>query len=835
MNILHLDGEWGFRAIGKYEPIPPSHRRVIAWMKGTVPGTVHTDLMANGVIPDPFYRMNELDVQWVDKLQWEYRKEFTVTPELLGERRIGLTAKGLDTFAKISVNGKKIAETANMFVEHNFDVKRFLKLGDNVIEILFDSPVYRAKALERKHGQLQVALEPHRVYARKAQYSFGWDWGPKLTTSGIWRDIYFEGYSVGQIRDPRVKVISANKKRAVVEIQAHLDLVREGRMKLYVTVSNGQTRIEQHVSATKGTAHVSIEIPNPKLWWPNSYGEQTLYTASLSLMDGDSEIHNVSVPFGIRTVRLLQKKDDEGKTFIIEVNGVKIFCKGANWIPCDNFIPRISPSIYENLLTRARDAHMNMIRVWGGGFYEQDVFYELCNRLGLMVWQDFMFACGEYPEERWFLSLVEKEAEQVVKRLRNHPSIVLWCGNNECEWIYCTENPGKKPDDMVGSTIFREILPRAVKKHDGTRPYWRSSPFGEGFPNSEANGNHHQWAVWSAWKDYKEYERDHARFVTEFGFQAPANLKTYEAVTIPEDRFPQSPVMEHHNKQVEGTERLFRFQSARFTVGATFEGFVYKGQLVQAEALKYAVEHWRRRKFKTAGSIFWQLNDCWPASSWSVIDSALRPKAGWFYAKRFFAPVLVSIRRIGDGIEVWGTNDLLRPVKGALEVALLSFDGARLLEKKEEITLKMNSSHRLMNISVLELPPFDPSTHYIRARLLEEDRVHSENRLFFVEPKHLWLPNPNIQTTFRNDSGATPLTLSTDVFAKNVYLELDHSIPNDNYFDLDAGECKAVTIQSTEPASEIERRLTIRWLESRAVPMNIQGDRYIHKTDEGGL
>jgi beta-mannosidase len=770
--------------------------------------------MGNGVIPDPFYRMNELDVQWVDKLQWEYRKEFTVTPELLAERRIELTAKGLDTFAEIRVNGRKIGETANMFLEHKFDVKRFLDPGSNVIEILFDSPVYRAKTLERKHGKLEVALEPHRVYLRKAQYSFGWDWGPKLTTSGIWRDIYFEGCSVGRIHDPWVKVLSTHKKRALVEIRAHLDLVREGRMKLRVTVCNGQTRIEQDAAVIQGVARVSIEIPNPKLWWPNGYGEQALYTASLTLMNEDSVVHNVAVAFGIRTVRLLQQKDDEGKTFIIEVNGTKIFCKGANWIPCDNFIPRISASKYEILLTSARDAHMNMIRVWGGGFYEQDVFYELCDRLGLMVWQDFMFACGEYPKQRWFLSLVEKEVEQVVKRLRNHPSIVLWCGNNECEWIYCTENPGKEPDDMSGSTIFREILPRTVKKHDGTRPYWRSSPWGQGFPNNEANGNHHQWTVWSGWKDYKAYERNQARFVTEFGFQAPANLKTYEAVTIPEDRCPQSPVIEHHNKQIEGTERLFRFQSAHFTIGATFEDFIYKGQLVQAEALKYAVEHWRRRKFKTAGSIFWQLNDCWPVSSWSVIDSALRPKAAWFYAKRFFAPLLVSIRRRRHGIEVWGTNDLRCPVKGVIEVALLSFDGARLLEKKQSINLKTNSSHRLMNIGAVGLPPFDPSIHYIRARFLEEDRVHCENRLFFVEPKHLRLPHPNIQTAIRNEKGATLLTLSTDVFAKNVHLELDHPIPDDNYFDLDAGENKVITIQTNEPVSEIERRLAIRWLES---------------------
>ncbi|MEX0602307.1 MAG: glycoside hydrolase family 2 protein [Bacteroidota bacterium] len=814
MNHLDLNGEWNFRAVAKYGPPPATCRRVLDWAVGTVPGTVHTDLMANGIIPDPSYRMNELDVRWVDALQWLYRKEFTVPAELLSERQVMLVAKGLDTFATVSLNGKRLGNTANMFIGHSFDVRRVLKPGRNVMEILFDSPTYRTKALERKHGQLQVALESHRVYSRKAQYSFGWDWGPTLTTSGIWRDIFIEGFSDGKVRDPWVNVMSVDTKRAVLQVHARIEAVARKGMKLHVTINNEHTRVERQVAVSGREVRMSMAIPQPNLWWPNGYGEQPLYTATFTLRHDGSEVHSVSVSFGIRTIRLVQEKDEQGKTFIFEVNGVKIFCKGANWIPCDNFIPRIPDSTYERLLTHARDAHMNMIRVWGGGFYEQDHFYNLCDRLGLMVWQDFMFACGEYPKQGWFLSLVKHEAEQVVKRLRNHPSIVLWCGNNECEWIYCTENPGKKPDDMSGARIFSELLPSVVQQHDGSRPYWRSSPFGDGCPNSESNGNHHQWTVWSAWKDYKEYHQDAARFVTEFGFQGPAHVKTFEAVTVPEDRNPQSPVMEHHNKQIEGTERLFRFQSAHYTVGRTFEDFIFKGQLLQAEALKYAVEHWRRRKFGTAGALFWQLNDCWPVSSWSVIDSALRPKAAWFHAKRFFAPLLVSLKKEGNILEVWGTNDLLDSVTGTLELTLLSFTGERVWHKETEVRLARNSSRVVHRIPMNDVPQIDPTVMYFRARLAAGEVRLSENRLFMVEPKHLRLPKANITACIKKEGAEALITLSANAFVNALCLESEDAVFDDNYFDMDAGETKSVAIQSTRPDRLPPEGITVRWLES---------------------
>ncbi|MBI3585516.1 MAG: glycoside hydrolase family 2 protein [Ignavibacteriales bacterium] len=812
MKKIDLNGLWRFKAMNKYRTLPANKRDVMRWMTATVPGTVHTDLLANEKIADPFYRMNELDVQWVDSQQWLYRREFEVTEDVLKENKIELVAEGLDTYAEIRCNGTLVGSTANMFVEHRLNIKKALRLGRNVLEIVFDSPVVRSKELQRQHGALQVALEPHRVYVRKAQYSFSWDWGPKLTTSGIWRSISLEAYSHPRLVNPFIKVLSINKREAVVLVSVDIENMSQGPIQLTTIISGDGCDIKRRQTIRKNRIVFRLHIANPNLWWPNGYGKQPMYKALLTLEDSTDSVSSVVVPFALRTVKLVQERDDEGKSFIIEINGTHIFCKGADWIPSDNFVPRIPSTTYERLLTMAKDAHMNMIRVWGGGIYEQNVFYELCDRLGLMVWQDFMFACGEYPEQQWFLQQVQDEATKVVKRLRNHPSIVLWCGNNECEWLFCVENPTKTPNDMNGAPIFRDILPAICKEFDGTRPYWRSSPFGNGFPNDESNGNHHQWQVWSAWKDFKDYEGVNARFVTEFGFQAPAHRATFEKITHPTDRQVQSPVMEHHNKQIEGNERLFRFQSAHYIVEKDFNDFIYKGQLVQAEALKTAVEHWRRRKFKTAGAIFWQLNDCWPVSSWSVVDSALRPKAAYYYAKRFFAPLLVSFKKSNDTIEVWGTNDTLSRIDVTVVLALQSFDGKKVWSKQVHNSLARNSSARIFQMKV---PDADPAGGYLLAQMKTGETIASENRFFFVEPKHFRLPKPEIHATLSQVAGnQATLTIQSKQFLKNVSVEFDELdvVLDDNYFDMDARGSKHLVFISEHRLADLKRKLTIRHL-----------------------
>jgi beta-mannosidase len=806
---------WEFKGINTYRTMPREMQQAKRWMKASVPGTVHTDLMAAGIIPDPFYGMNENLVQWVDSQKWLYRRHFNVSMEMLQERYIELVAEGLDTFAEVRINRKTVAIIANMFITHRIGIKRYVHRGLNTIEIIFDSPTMHSKALEKLHGVLRVAQQSQRVYARKAQYSFNWDWGPTLATSGIWKSISLEAHSGPQLKHPFACVLSLHARMAVVQISVDIDHATRRTLKLRTSVGmeGWSDSTVVHVKGKK--AMVRLHIPNPRVWWPNGYGDHPIYIARLSLLDEGKEVDSIEVPFAIRTVKLLQEKDDEGKTFIVEVNGVKIFCKGADWIPCDSFLPRIQDSTYERLLAYARDAHMNMIRVWGGGIYEQDIFYNLCDRLGLMVWQDFMFACGEYPQERWFLDQVKEEALSVVRRLRNHASIVVWCGNNECEWIFCTENPGRTPDDMNGARIFNDILPATCKEHDGTRPYWRSSPFGMGFPNGESDGTHHQWTVWSFWKDYKEYENDNARFVAEFGFQAPANRQTFEESLLPNDCHPQSAVFEHHNKQVEGPERLIRFQAAHHRVSTDFDGFIYKSQLVQAEALKCAVEHWRRRKFKTAGALFWQINDCWPVSSWAVIDSALRPKAAYYFAKKFYDPVLVSFKKLNDTVEVYLTNDRLTRISGTLRITLRSFDGEWRWSKKQSVKVPANASKPLFTIDSHQYDSCDKSTHYLHAQFFVDDGLVSENRFFFEEPKRLRLPPAHVSVIVKTGNDATRrLLVTADRFVKYLRLEVDGEdvLFSDNYFDLDAGGKKEIQVLSRLGAEELRRKIQLTWL-----------------------
>lgn len=815
MKRINLSGVWRFKAVTARTNLLPDHADVKEWMEASVPGTVHTDLMAAGRIPDPFVRMNELDVQWIDSQRWLYRREFEVERAFLDEDSVHLVAEGLDTYARVKLNGRVVGETADMFVEHRFNVKRILKAGKNVIEVLIDSPTIRSERLQQRHGALRVSHEPRRVYVRKAQYSFGWDWGPKLTTSGIWRDISLEAVSGCRIASVFARSEKVTRHNAVVRVNIELERSSSSHVDLRLEIQGEGFEHRQSIITRGTTKSLVINVPNPRLWWPNGYGDQPLYqlrvTAFVSGVECDAKVSS----FGIRTVRLLQEKDEEGRSFVIEVNKVKIYCKGVDWIPCDNFIPRIRPSTYERLLTLARDAHMNMIRVWGGGIYEQDVFYELCDRLGLMVWQDFMFACGEYPEESWFLRMVKDEAAKAITRLRNHPSVAIWCGNNECEWIFCRENPDRSPDDMTGAAIFRDLLPSLCRSLDGTRPYWRSSPFGVGFPNAESSGNHHQWDVWGLWKDYKEYENDNARFVTEFGFQAPAHMRTFESVTVPSDRTVQSEVFEHHNKLPEGTERLFRFQAAHYTVGTEFDDFIYKAQLVQAEALKTAVEHWRRRKFRTAGSLFWQLNDCWPVSSWAVIDSALRPKAAYYYAKKFFDPILVSFKKSDDGLDVWVTNDLLSPVVGELEVSLRSFDGAVAWSKRSPAEVAPNASISVIGINFPEYNQSDPSRSYLLASLRVGGEVRSENRFFFCEPKHMQSRVPSLTMELdKVESNTYSMTIRSATFLKGVYIEVEGEDieVDDNYFDVDAGISKKVRIASQCPEVLVRERIKLRSL-----------------------
>ncbi|MEK7728707.1 MAG: glycoside hydrolase family 2 protein, partial [candidate division KSB1 bacterium] len=516
--------------------------------------------------------------------------------------------------------------------------------------------------------------------------------------------------------------------------------------------------------------------------------------------------------FGIRKLELLREKDAGGESFIFCINDVRVFCKGANWIPSDSFVPRVSNEKYQTLLTMARGAHMNMLRVWGGGIYERGNFYELCDELGILVWQDFMFACGAYPEYPKFIANVRLEVSSVIKQLRNHPCIVLWCGNNENEWLWNMETR-RSSREMPGVSLFEKIIPEICAEYDSTRPYWQSSPFGGEDSNNEKEGDRHQWNIWSNWADPATVAKDRGRFLSEFGFQAPACLDTWKKFLADQDLWPQSPVFEHHNKQVEGSERLHRFLAGYVKTPRDFDDFIYKTQIVQAEALKTMVEHWRREKFHTAGTLFWQLNDCWPVSSWAVIDSELQPKAAYWYARRFFAPVLLSFKPAAKFVEIWATNDTLATLEAELAFEVLCFSGKISFARREPVFIPANTSLRLVALAVDELLELNPRQQYLRGRLIENGHGVAENRYFFRRFKHLELENPTLDCKLEKiDGGDWRVKVKTDRFVKDLAL-LSPSfgvILADNFFDLEAEGEATIAIKSS-PANLTLKKVDLLW------------------------
>lgn len=792
MLTIDLNGIWQLQPdwqSPRLEQLPAALFQQDEWLPAHVPGTVHLDLLAAGKIPDPFYGDNERQVQWIAQIGWRYRRTLHVPAEFLEHDAVYLLAEGFDTFAWLFVNGQPVGQTCNMFVPHRFDVKSWLHAGDNEIEIVFDSPVRRARQLEAHHGMLPVALESYRVYARKAQYAYGWDWGPKLATSGIWRPLCLQAYRHLRIEDVFAEVhLDESLQRARLSVQIELERFSSVPAEFTIGVAGPKYHARQRASSSEKHLEVEFVIEQPHLWWPNGLGRQHLYEVQVNASAMGEMMEQRALRCGLRRLELLREPDAAGESFLFRINNVPIFCKGADWIPADAFLPRISDDKYRSLLGLAHGGHMNMLRVWGGGIYEDKTFYHLCDELGILVWQDFMFACGVYPDFPEFVDNVRNEVAIVVRQLRNHPCLALWCGNNENEWLWHMET--QRPyHEMPGAVLFEKVIPEICAALDPIRPYWQSSPFGGQDPNDAQRGDRHQWHIWSNWADPAAVAKDRGRFISEFGFQAPAALSTWTKYLEHQDLWPQSPIFEHHNKQVEGTERLYRFLAGFVKMPDNFEDFVYKAQIVQAEALKLMVEHWRREKFHTAGALFWQLNDCWPVSSWAVIDCELQPKASYWYACRFFAPLLVSFRSAQQSLEVWVTNDTLSAREAQLEFEVLDFSGAVGFAQCQPAAIPANCSVRVATAALDTLPQMNPRQQYARARLRENGHVVAENRYFFSRFKHLALENPQLTCRLEKISKRDwQVTVKTDRFVKSLGLMslASGSAVTQNYFDLDA-------------------------------------------------
>ncbi len=661
--------QWTLEATSKTDRIPMSA------IPAEVPGCVHTDLLRAGLIPDPYPNDNELGQRWIGDIDWLYTCRFEIDRSDLQFDHLQLVCEGLDTIARVSINGEDCGQTDNMHRRWRIECKSCLKQGTNILQIYFNAPTPHTRLEQDRYGKLAVAggttgeLIAHN-YIRKMACNFGWDWGPVLPTCGIWRPIYIEGWSDARLGDvqPRTTLQGPvqNPDRATLTLCMDMETTCEVEVVCELVDPEGITVTSGSVSANAGADRVEYNtlIENPRLWWPVGHGAQPLYTAKIKLVDKDqNEFAAKSVEIGLRTTELDTSADlhstknlGEGEAMTLRVNGKAIYCKGANWIPDDCFPSRISELQYRNRIDQALGAGMNMLRIWGGGIYEDDAFYEHCDRTGIMVWQDFLFACALYPEEEPYRSSVEAEVRDNVSRLARHPSLVLYNGGNECIWATYAwadefREPRKKGDRTWGLGYYLELLPKIINEVDPSRPYWPNSPYSgsmDRHPNLNEFGNRHMWDVWHGDGNYRNYLGHYPRFASEFGYHGPATWATIETYCPTDQMFWNSDIQKLHNKNGRpGQEQTHtRLQDDFDPPVEDFSAWHYLAQVMQARALSMGVEWFRCLSPWNSGVLYWQLNDCYPVSSWSSIDSGGRLKPLWYASRRFNAERLLSIKPV---------------------------------------------------------------------------------------------------------------------------------------------------------------------------------------------
>ncbi|MDA3894313.1 MAG: glycoside hydrolase family 2 protein [Salinivirgaceae bacterium] len=794
------------------------------WMPATVPGTVHTDLMANDSIGDSFYRLNEKKQQWIDKVDWEYKTTFNVDIKMLSNKHIELTFEGLDTYAKVSLNGKEILSSDNMFRANKINVDDLLTEGENTLHIVFESPVNKGLELLKANGYQypanndqsengELGAKKVSTFVRKAPYHFGWDWGPRLVTSGIWKPIFLTAWNEAKIEDLYVEQININKDNALISFNLEIDSDKAEKVDYVIRnksddriLESGQLELKEGENIFKN----ETTILKPKLWWPNGYGEQSMYEFSFELYKGIELIAEKQVKTGLRSVKVIREKDDQGAGFYFEVNGVPVFAKGANYIPNDNFLTRVTNEKYKHILQSAVDANMNMLRVWGGGIYEYDVFYEMCDSLGLMLWQDFMFACSMYPGNNDFLKSIELEAIDNVKRLRNHPSIALWCGNNEIEgaWAEGREEAGwgwkqqyndkqRKEIWQTYDTIFYSILPKVVANNHSEIFYWPSSPvadFKEIATYDTKAGDMHYWGVWHGLEKFERFNEVIPRFMSEYGFQSFPDFQSVKKYTSEEDWDIESDVMASHQRSGIGNLRIKEYMGWDYKIPANFEQFLYVGQVLQAEGMRMGMEAHRRNKPFCMGTLYWQLNDCWPVASWSGMDYYGKWKALHYFVKKAYEPYLISMLEKGDNLEIWVVSDKLENIDSKLKVQLMDFEGKVLMNKKIEVNIKGNTSALAMKIAMKDIKNLDASNNMVlHAELMDETLSLAVNQFYFEKPKDMNLKQGKPNFTFENGT----LEISSSLLIKNLYVYTEsEDVFSDNYFDVLPGIKYVIQVES---------------------------------------
>ena len=812
--ILDLSSGWEFKKYNSDE-----------FLSAIVPGCIHLDLLNHNLIPDPFFGENEKKLQWVSDNDWIYRLNFFVDEDFISKKNKKLIFHGIDTYASVYLNDSKIIEADNMFHPWESNVTNILKLGQNKIEIEFRSPLNEILPKLQNRDYVLPAdndkaggMSP---YIRKAPYHFGWDWGPCLITSGLWKKVELVGYDSMLIENINLSQITCNSKMAKLSIEVELLSKISTIATLFIKQDSLNIEIQFQLDILKGKNKFNniIKIVNHELWWPSGHGEQHLYKFEIRIQSNDID-KIIQKRIGFRNVKIKREKDKAGESFEIYVNDKAIFSKGANWIPADSFTTRLKKEDYRRLLEDVVKVNMNTIRVWGGGIYESDFFYDICDELGILVWQDFMFACSLYPGDNEFLKSVEKEAIYQVKRLKDHSSIILWCGNNEIAWAwYNWEWKEKLPKHLWEDykSLFHNVLTEVCKKYDPIRLYWPTSPgHGTDAPITGqlyGSGDNHYWGVWHGGDDFEAYEDNVGRFMSEYGMQSYPELQTVKTFTNPKDRDINSRVMISHQKASLGNKNVIKYIEKYNLKPNNFESLLIISQIMQAEAIKVAVESHRRNMPYCMGTLYWQLNDCWPGASWSSIDYRGTWKALHYAAKNFFKSVLVSIKIKNDKVEFYVINDLHKVVNCDLHIELYDFSGERLKYFVKPLKLNSISSKKYFSMSVKELIENKRKSELLlRSFIKKKEKIISKNSFYFVKPKEINIPKPkfNLEYEFLNKN--TIIIITSYSFLYKVHINCVNScgIFSENYIDLLPGEIKKIKFEINDDSKINNKELMFK-------------------------
>ena len=780
------------------------------WLSARVPCSVLSVFLEHNRIKDPYYKDNEYEIRELFREDYEFQSVFSVDKEMLEEQYVDLVCYGLDTLSEITINGQLVTKTNNMHRTWIIPCKEYLHTGENQLHITFRAPITFIENYIPEEGK-EIHIVPAggmrgNQYLRKAHSMFGWDWGAQLPDAGIWRDIELQAYSDAIIEEAEILQHHTNEQ-VTLEVHTKVNIFRDKEYILQYTLTDpaGNETIISRM-AGNATEACMISVEHPQLWWPNGYGKQPLYTLTVQLLHKEKLLSAKEYRLGLRTLTVSQEKDEWGNEFAFMVNGIKIFTKGANYIPEDCIYPRITRERIKRLISDSVKANYNCLRVWGGGYYPSDDFYDLCDEAGIIVWQDLMFACNAYDVTPEFADNIVAEAIDNVKRLRHHASLGLWCGNNEIEsaWEgwgdFQKESPKLKADYIIQ---FEYLLPNAVKECDKQTFYWPSSPSTTGcFDNTsdENRGDVHYWAVWHGLLPFMDFENHFFRFCSEFGFQSFPSIKTINTFAEEEDKNIFSKVMESHQKNNAANGKILYYLSETFRYPNSFENLIYTSQLLQGLAIKTGVEHWRRSRGRCMGSLYWQLNDNWPVNSWASIDYYGRWKALHYMARNFYAPIAGSLRRKGTEIAAWVQNETLTDSLCKVTMNLKSMDFKLLNSVSAEVNIPALGTGEILLKDYETLIRGIEDTVFLEAVFVDQEGQERTEAVVFTPYKHLRLEEPNLMYEINEQEDCYEISIKADKMAAFVEVDLKDcdGIFSDNYFHITAKEPKQIILNKDE-------------------------------------